>query len=163
MRHACFSTRADLTTCAEHLPSRTDRHHAHAIHQRAFDHMIAARMLPRFFGVLDDVGVMPRQGVGQAFRAPALGQDRSSTCSWFGPEAFANSTGARWRLARFSRTSSTRSFSSPESPSYNAELAGVDDAHVHAGLDGVIRKAVWIASRTGSLPRRRKTRLTRRR
>ncbi len=57
---------------------------------------------------------------------------------------------------RLKSTSSTRL---PQIGGYllvDLELAGVDDAHVEAGFDGVIEKREFMASLTRGLPRKRK-------
>ena len=119
--------------------------HVHAGHQRAFDHFDRElRLQARFFGVFDDIGGdAAHQRMGQAllhralapfqifdlFLAAALDASRPA-CTSFSPASG----------LRFSTTSSTASRRSLRNLLVHAELPGIDDAHVHAGLDGVIQE-----------------------
>ena len=119
--------------------------HVHAVHQRAFDHVQRAlRLGARLLGVgLDEIG----DAVHQRMREPPL--DRPFAPGEIGLLLLdalpAVTLGEREQRSdasgrRLSTTSSQASRSSGSRSSYTAICAGIDDAHVHAGLDGVIEE-----------------------
>ena len=118
----------------------------HAVHQRAFDHVERALGLePRLLGVgLDEIGDAVHQRVREPLARPAArarrGRPPSSPCR--GP----------WN---FCASASSRSVASGAPVEHHVlaglaqlrieivvdrHLPGIDDAHVHAGLDGVIEE-----------------------
>ena len=117
----------------------------HAVHQRPLDDVERPRILaPRLLDVLlDEID----DAVDERVRQPRLDRAAIATRVQFAfllralAPSLANST--RRSVAsgrRLKMTSSTRSSRSFGMSSHDHQLAGVDDAHVHAGLDGVIQK-----------------------
>ncbi len=115
-------------------------HHVHAVHQRAFDHVQRARgMLARFFGVgfhecVDAVHQRMRQA--RAYRLVTPGQVFD----------FRRALGALVALGDFQQTFGAVAASVEDHVLHafaqfriqlvvDRHAAGIDDAHVHAGLD----------------------------
>jgi hypothetical protein len=135
----------------------------HARHQRAFDHVqrpaAAARWLPGFFGVGSMKSVMPCTSawLRRSSHRPAR-QARRALSSLAAPlrsvgdldQALAGVLAAVQHhvldaLAQLGLEVVV-----------HAHHAGVDDAHVQPGRMAWYRNTVWMASRTGSLPRKLK-------
>ena len=144
---AFFITRALFTTCGRNiLPgAKQIAHHAHAGHERAFDHVERARdFLARFLGVRVDV-------IDDAFdeRVRETLLDRRAAPRFIlrpttFPFAFTVSAKSTSRSVasarRLKSTSSTQLAQLRLDLLVNRELPGIDDPHVEPGLDGVIEK-----------------------
>ena len=118
--------------------------HVHAVHQRAFDHLDRELCVQaRFLGVLDDVGGdAAHQCVSQALLHRALAPFQ--IFDLFLAAAFDALGHLDQFLARIWIAVEHHIFHRIAQVFGNffvhAELTGVDDAHVHARLDGVIQK-----------------------
>ena len=118
--------------------------HVHAGHQRAFDHFDRELGLQaRFFGVLDDVGGdAAHQRMGQAFLHRAFAPFQ--IFDLFLAAALDGLGQLDQLLARVGVAIQHHVFHRVAQVFGNlfvhAELSGVDDAHAHAGLDGVVQE-----------------------
>ena len=141
-----FMTRALLTTCGRNILPEPNKipHHAHAGHQRPFDDgQRAPDFQPRLLGVgIDEINNALDQRVFEALLdgalAPFVLDDLGLVLLFDGlgklDEAFRGVGAAIEQnvLDQFEQVLGNLLV--------NAEHAGVDDAHVQPGLDGVIQK-----------------------
>ena len=118
--------------------------HVHAVHQRAFDHLDRElRLQARFFGVFDDVvGDAAHQRVGEALLHRALAPFQIfNLCLGAGLHRLGH---LHQFLARLGIAVQHHVFHRVAQVFGNlfvhAELPGVDDAHRHAGFDGVVQE-----------------------
>ena len=120
--------------------------HVHALHQRAFDDVQRTlgleRAPPRYPRRYRCRCRGPARGSAAPRPASRARRDRPRASAPRRPcSARPLRAGGRWRRARRLRiTSSTRVAQLGIDVVVERELAGIDDAHIHAGLDGVIEE-----------------------